>query len=707
MPVSVGLSPHPKPKPPGKLLRLAPMAIPWLAGCFGPVLMAEPEPGATIPSSETVDLHRSRSEGSFCASWYGVPGRTYFPQVSDDMVHWSYVPELKNGAALLQQGMEPNARGRQFIRLTYSDQPAITPAKADFDGDGIPNLVELQNGGDPLDAASSGGTSEAIRVKLYSADLSDQQLQNGQSLSSSPTGSAKVSLSGTTTAQVSAGLISWGAGSGNRGLLSPAAAQSPGRAAISTLRTPASGDVSNAVGFTANGSLSGLKSVNGFSTSIQLSQDGRYNFNRIISCFSSSSEWSEMNYVAGHNDEFRTMVRCEVDGFSTWVQGGIFNDMGAVIDSAVWFPVSRWKGTVPAGLSQAGTCNFWPGTLQTREFSDIANPTVDATSALLDHERNKLGLHVPTLLKLPGGAVLAAWQNATGHESADCVLKMALRNSRGVWGPASTILDAGADGTSNNGPTLHQIGNQIWLTYQSITDGVYTVRKRVVSLNGDTISLSTPTTLFNQGLLLNHLLTLPSGRIIACWHTQQSNWKNRISYSDDHGQTWKAAKMPEFPQRAGEGFALLEADGTLASYWRTDQLSIHRSTSGDGGLTWTALAPTAIPSANMPTQGLMGSRAAGYKRPSDGKLVIVGNDSTTQREKLAVWLVNNGVVEAKQSLLPWKLPAGRAEGLQYPDIIVHPDDSMTVIFSRWQGGGLNSAELHSAINTFKVPATFE
>lgn len=220
-------------------------------------------------------------------------------------------------------------------------------------------------------------------------------------------------------------------------------------------------------------------------------------------------------------------------------------------------------------------------------------------------------------------------------------------------------------------------------------------------------SLGDPETLFENGLLLNHMLALPNGRIVACWHTASSNWKNLINYSDDGGVTWTSASMPQFANRAGEGFAIIEADGTLASYWRTDRTAIYRSTSDDNGATWTALTPTTIPCANMPSQGFMGSRVCGFKRPSDGKIVIVGNNSATHREKLTAWLVNNGEIEGTQSLLPWDLPDGSAEGIHYPDIVVEPDDTMTIITARWLGGAVGSSELHSAINTFKVSPEFK
>lgn len=693
-----------------------PSATRWL-GSTALLLLASLPASAILPTQPAADsqpttLTRLSDNSSWQASWQGVPGRTYFTQYSRDLVNWTYSPEIRTGNdATLIQGFEPEEANSFFIRRIETDEPAQDPNKADFDKDGISNIVELQRGTDPLNADSPGqnaedGGGELARLKLFSASLSNQPLSNGQLLLGAY-GTATVSLSAGATGTINDGTLMWTGGvNGNyRGLLSPQSLSTPGRAAIATIMTNGQGDLSSTLGFTANGSLNGLSSTNGMSLTIQKTTSGSYN--RLISTAGSGTVWSEMNGIVSVDTPYRTMVRQEKDGFSTWIQGGIYADMGASVNSAVWFPVSRWKGMVPASNTRAGIYNSWAGPTQNSEFSDIVNPSIDASSALLDYERNKNGVHVPSLLKLPGGEVLAAWQNATNHESPDCVIKLARRNNRGMWGAASLVIGAGEDGASNHGPTLHQVGKEIWLTYQSTSaSGGYTVRKRVVTVQGDDFILSSPVTLFSSGLVINHFLVLPSGRIIACWHTQVSQWKNRISYSDDGGATWTAAQFPEFHNRAGEGFAIIEADGTLSCYWRTDQAAIYRAVSLNDGTSWSPLMRTSIPCANMPSQGLLGSRVCGYKRPSDGKVVIIGNNSTTQREKLTVWLVNNGTVEGTQSLLPWDVTDGSAEGLHYPDLIVHPDNSMTVIFARWLGGGLGSSELHSAINTFRVPANF-
>ncbi|RYD24099.1 MAG: exo-alpha-sialidase [Verrucomicrobiaceae bacterium] len=664
--------------------------------------------------SEGLSLFRAPAGRVWNTTWQSTPGKTYFLQYSSDLVNWEYAPRVYPGTGeTLQSGFRTDDGTKLFVRQISTDQAPSDAETADFDQDGFANLVELQHGSDPFNPSSvadpaTGVGGQNVRLKLLSSQLPNQSLVNGQVLSGAPSGNATVVLAGAATGEVTADGFVWAGGSsGNyRGFLSTGTPSATGRSVIASFLTTGQGNINGIIGFTQNGSLNGL--IGNGSMSMILQRNGDNSYNRILSTAGTGNQWVEMTQTIALNTEYRTMVRKEDDGFSSWIQGGMFANMGAKINSAVWFPVARWKGVNPTISLKAGLYNSFAGPTRNTEFCDIDNPTIDATSALLDYERNKNGIHVPTLVPLPDGRVLAAWQNNTLHETNDGMIKMAVRNRRGVWGAASIMIPPGSDGASNVGPVLHQLPGEVSLTYLSITSGVFTLRKRHVDVDAaGTITLGEPQTVFENGLALNHMLSLPTGRIVACWHTASSNWKNLVSYSDDGGTTWTPAAMPQFANRAGEGFAIIEADGTLASYWRTDRAAVYRSTSNDDGATWTALAPTAIPCANMPSQGLLGSRVCGYKRPSDGKVVIIGNNSTTHREKLTVWLVNNGEIEGSQSLLPWDLPDGSAEGIHYPDIIVEPDDSMTVIAARWLGGGMGSSELHSAINTFKVQADFK
>ncbi|MEY4484142.1 MAG: hypothetical protein RL693_1594 [Verrucomicrobiota bacterium] len=91
--------------------------------------------GVTIASNGTPD--------AFTFSWWGRYGRTYFIQQSDDLINWNQVPVIESGwDDVIQWGFSSTAP-RSFFRLSYSDASVVDPLVADFDNDGISNQDEV------------------------------------------------------------------------------------------------------------------------------------------------------------------------------------------------------------------------------------------------------------------------------------------------------------------------------------------------------------------------------------------------------------------------------------------------------------------------------------------------------------------------------------------------------------------------------------
>lgn len=113
---------------------------------------------ATAQSPE--DLHEGLrlekvSEFEHKISWWGKAGRTYFVEASEDLFHWTYLPLIEFGAHSPIEWGFTCSESAYFFRLRYTDADAGgNVLTADFDGDGVPNLQELQNGFDPLDGSS-------------------------------------------------------------------------------------------------------------------------------------------------------------------------------------------------------------------------------------------------------------------------------------------------------------------------------------------------------------------------------------------------------------------------------------------------------------------------------------------------------------------------------------------------------------------------
>jgi len=125
---------------------------------FALVVFARSGLGQTaLDPNEGSRLEHDPATGMFSLFWWGQPGRTYFLQHSDDLANWAYVPEIRSGeGAILGENFQTTA-DRSFFRLRSSDIPTTDPLAADFDGDKVGNMQELNNGTDPLHIADSDG----------------------------------------------------------------------------------------------------------------------------------------------------------------------------------------------------------------------------------------------------------------------------------------------------------------------------------------------------------------------------------------------------------------------------------------------------------------------------------------------------------------------------------------------------------------------
>jgi len=121
--------------------------------------------GDTMPQPDpTLDPLTSTS---YEFDWSGEKGWSYFLQISPDLTNWVYLPEVESGESHDAYTFTPQIPGTSqaapyfFTRLKMSDQPVadkVAAEIADFDGDGLPNLAELQLNGDldPLEADTDG-----------------------------------------------------------------------------------------------------------------------------------------------------------------------------------------------------------------------------------------------------------------------------------------------------------------------------------------------------------------------------------------------------------------------------------------------------------------------------------------------------------------------------------------------------------------------
>jgi hypothetical protein len=88
--------------------------------------------------------------------WWGRTGNTYFLQHSEDLQTWSWVPVVEPGDDSIKEWGITTTADKFFWRLKFWTGPTSDPEGDDFDGDGLTNLWEVQNGLNPLKADSDG-----------------------------------------------------------------------------------------------------------------------------------------------------------------------------------------------------------------------------------------------------------------------------------------------------------------------------------------------------------------------------------------------------------------------------------------------------------------------------------------------------------------------------------------------------------------------
>lgn len=116
-------------------------------------------------------LEYNATANEFTFSWWGVDGRTYFIQHSDDMIHWQYLPVLEVGDDNVISWGFTSTSERLFLRLAHWDIPG-DPATADTDGDGLSNWNEVQQGLDPFSIDTDGdGISDTKEIEEGSDPL--------------------------------------------------------------------------------------------------------------------------------------------------------------------------------------------------------------------------------------------------------------------------------------------------------------------------------------------------------------------------------------------------------------------------------------------------------------------------------------------------------------------------------------------------------
>jgi predicted neuraminidase len=266
--------------------------------------------------------------------------------------------------------------------------------------------------------------------------------------------------------------------------------------------------------------------------------------------------------------------------------------------------------------------------------------------------------HAANLAVLPDGSLGCVWFAGTQEGVPDISVWFS-RLDGDVWSEPVQLSD---DATrSEQNPVLHVFASgEVWLLWTSQHAGDQDTARvmRRVSFDGGTswgpIHIMLPETAEGGIFVRQPIVALPSGRLLLpifhCVRVPGQKWVGERDYSavmisDDAGGSWREVVVPDSTGCVHMNIGVL-ADGTLVALYRSRWAdAVYRSTSTDGGESWTAPEPTELPNNNSSIQFVV--------LPGD-RLALVFNessaaDATARRTSLYDEIDDDGLADAPAS----------------------------------------------------------
>jgi predicted neuraminidase len=184
------------------------------------------------------------------------------------------------------------------------------------------------------------------------------------------------------------------------------------------------------------------------------------------------------------------------------------------------------------------------------------------------------------------------------------------------------------------------------------------------------------------GPIKNKPVELDDGTILCGSSTEPDGWKVHFERTKDQGRTWeKTPALNDGKTVAAIQPALCRDGNSIMAFCRSEQKKIFATTSSDGGKTWSALEPTALPN---PNSGIDATRL------KDGRCLIIYNHTPRDRTPLNVALTRDG--KSFEAVLVLENSPGE---YSYPAVIQTADGFVHVTYT-WQRKRIRHAVLDPA-----------
>lgn len=248
--------------------------------------------------------------------------------------------------------------------------------------------------------------------------------------------------------------------------------------------------------------------------------------------------------------------------------------------------------------------------------------------------------HAANLALLPDGSLACVWFGGTLEGMGDVSIWMStLDASADRWRPAVRLTDD-AERSEQNPILFAAPDGRVWLFHTAQTGGrqdACEIRFRISADGGRTFGTSRALGDFRGVFVRQPLLRGPNGEWLLpgyrCVAGVDGRWTGALDtavvlVSTDDGRTWYPQPVPD--SRGAVHMNIVAARGSPVPAFFRDRFarSVRRSLSEDGGLTWSAPSPTALPNNNASIQAI---------RRRDGRIAMVLNpvDASSSADRRA------------------------------------------------------------------------
>ena len=246
--------------------------------------------------------------------------------------------------------------------------------------------------------------------------------------------------------------------------------------------------------------------------------------------------------------------------------------------------------------------------------------------------------HGATLCELVDGTLLCAWYGGSREYGLDVsIMGARLAPGADAWSAAAVWADA-PERTMGN-PVLfpEPDGGRLWLFYVVLygerwTSGRIHYRH---SADGGRSWGGEQTLTDELGQMTRNAIHLRDDGAWLLPLYDERDWSAYVLISLDRGASWRRSNAMRSPSGVIQPALVPAPDGRLLAFLRTGGLGglVWRSESADGGETWTAPAPTALPNPNAAVDATV---------TEGGAIVLAFNNTPSGRTPLNVALSPDG-----------------------------------------------------------------